>query len=119
MDFEYGTRTFPAGPGITKTGIEEAGIMHAELADQGIERPHLGGVIRRHLHGFLGGEDVELAGIEDQAAVRARRDRLPELSDRIAAAAVDIDHTGVALGAVADKAVGVRATEIDAERHAI
>jgi len=27
--------------------------MHAEFADQGIERHHLGGVIRRHLNRFF------------------------------------------------------------------
>ena len=62
----------PAGAGIAEAGIEEAGIVHAEFADQGIERHHLGGVIRRHLHGFLRGQNVELAGIEDQAAVGPR-----------------------------------------------
>ena len=46
-------------------------------------------------------------------------DRLPEFTDRIAAAAIDIDHAGVALGAIADEAVGVLAGEIDTERYAI
>ena len=93
--------------------------MHAEFADQGIERHHLRGVIRRHLHGFLRGQNVELAGIENEAAVGPRRDRLPEFIDLVAAAAVDIDHAGVALGAVADEAVGILAGEIDAQRHAV
>ena len=93
--------------------------MHPEFADQGIERHHLGGVIRRHLDGFFRGENVELAGIENQAAVRPCRDRLPEFTDRIAAAAVDIDHAGVALGAVADEAAGILAAEIDAQRDAV
>ena len=39
-------------------------------------------------------------------------------STRIAAAAVDIDHAGVALGAIADKAAGVCAGEIDRQRDA-
>jgi hypothetical protein len=117
--FQHRARALPAGAGIAEAGIEEAGIMHAEFADQRIERHHLGGVIRRHLHGFLGGQDVELAGIENQAAVGPRRDRLPEFIDRIAAAAIDIDHAGVALGAIADEAVGVLAGEIDAQRHAV
>ncbi|GCC49110.1 hypothetical protein chiPu_0033672, partial [Chiloscyllium punctatum] len=93
-----------------------AGIVDAEFADQGIERHHLRGVVRRHLHGFLGRKDVEFAGIEDQAAVRARLDRLPELLDGIAAAAIDIDHAGVALGAIANEAARVFAGEIDRER---
>src|SRR6185437_5349265 len=66
---QHRARPLPAGAGIAEAGVEEAGIVHPEFADQGIERHHLGGVIRRHLHGFLGGQDVELAGVEDQAAV--------------------------------------------------
>ena len=93
--------------------------MHAEFADQRIERHHLGGVIRRHLDGFLRGQNIELAGIENQAAVGPCRDRLPELADGVAGAAVDIDHAGVTLGAVTDEAVGVFAGEVDAERHAV
>ena len=117
--FQHRARALPAGAGIAETGIEEAGIMHAEFADQRIERHHLRGVIRRHLDGFLRGENVELAGIENEAAVGPRRDRLPELADGVAAAAVDIDHAGVTLGAIADEAVGVFAREVDAERHAV
>src|ERR1019366_6333030 len=101
--FQHGAGALPAGPGIAEAGIEEAGIMHAEFADQGIERHHLGGVVRRHLDGLLGGENIKLAGIEDQTAVAPCRDRLPEFLDGIAAAAVDIDHAGVALGAIADE----------------
>ena len=93
--------------------------MHAEFADQRIERHHLGRVVRRHLHRFLGSQDVELAGIEDQAAIAPRLDRLPELIDGVAAAAIDIDHAGMALGAIADKAAGVFAGQIDADRHAM
>jgi len=62
-------------------------------------------VIGGHLHCFLGGQDVELAWIEDQALVAARADRLPELVGRIAGAAIDVDDAGVALGAIADEAV--------------
>ena len=117
--FQHRARALSAGAGIAEAGIEKSRVVHAEFADQRIERHHLGGIVRRHLHGFLGSEDVELAGIEDKAAVRPRRDRLPEFIDGIAAAAVDIDHAGVALGAVADEAVGVLAREIDAQRHAV
>src|SRR5277367_2271889 len=112
--FQYRTRTFAAGAGIAEAGIEEARIVHAEFADQRIERHHLGGVIRRHLDGFLGGQDVELTGIENEAAVGPRCNRLPEFVDGITAATVNIDHARVALGAVADKAAGLLAREIDA-----
>src|SRR6478736_3958387 len=31
--FQYRARAFSSGAGIAETGVEEAGIMHAELAD--------------------------------------------------------------------------------------
>ena len=43
----------------------------------------------------------------------ARGDRLPEFGDRVAGAAVDIDHTGVPLGAIADD-VALAAPRVDA-----
>ena len=108
-----------AGAGIAEAGIEEAGIVHAEFADQRIERHHLGGVVGRHLHRFLGRQDVELVGIEHEALVLARLDRLPELGDVVAGAAIDIDQPGVALGAVADEAVRPEPAEIDTHRDAL
>src|SRR6202171_4729995 len=39
--FQYRARARAAGAGITKARIEEAGIVHAEFADQRIERHHL------------------------------------------------------------------------------
>ena len=117
--FEDGAGAAAAGAGIAEAGIEEAGIVDAEFADQRIERHHLRGAVRRHLHGLARGEDVELVGIEDQALVAPRLDRLPELGDVVARAAVDVDQAGVALGAVADEAVVAEAGEIDADRHAV
>ena len=108
-----------AGALVAEARIEEAGVVHAEFADQRIERHHLGGVVRRHLHRFLGSEDVELVGIEDQALVGARRDRLPEIGDGVAVALLDVDQAGVALGAIADEVVLAEAREIDADRDAV
>src|SRR4051812_6785349 len=48
--FQHRARALPSGAGIAEAGIEETGIMYAELTDQWIERHHFGGVIRRHLH---------------------------------------------------------------------
>src|SRR5712671_487835 len=48
----------PAGAGITEPWIEEARVMYAKFADQRIERNHFGGIIGRHLDGFLGRQDV-------------------------------------------------------------
>src|SRR5882672_2901071 len=89
---QNGARAATAGARIAEARIEEARIVHAELADQRIERDHLGGVVGRHLHRLLGGEDVELVGIEDQALVFAGPDRLPEFGDVIARAALHIDE---------------------------
>src|SRR6266700_7114891 len=111
---EHGARTPPAGPRIAEARIEEAGVVHPELADQGIERHHLGGVVGRHLHRLLGRPYIELVGIEDQVAVLARRHRLPELPDLVAGPALDVDHAGVALGAIADEPALAR--QIDADR---
>src|SRR4051794_2059513 len=111
--FENGARSQPARTGIAEAGIEEARVMHAKFADERIERHHLGGVIRGYLHRFLGCEDVEFAGIEDQAAIGTRRDRLPEIIDRIAGATIDIDHAGVTLGAIADEAAASFTGEIN------
>src|SRR5215470_8398125 len=50
-DFQHRARTQAAGSGVTETGIKKSGVMHAEFADQRIEWNHLGGEVRRHLHG--------------------------------------------------------------------
>src|SRR5579862_1696215 len=107
--FQDSARALAAGTGIAEAGIEKPRVVHAEFADQWVERHHLGSVVRRHLHGFLGRENVELAGIENEAAVRPRRNRFPELVDSIAAATVDIDDAGVTLGAIADETAGLLA----------
>ena len=76
--------------------------MHAEFADQRIERHHFRGKVRRHLHRFGRSKDIKLIGIKDQALVRACGDRLPEICDVVGSAALDLDNGGVALGAVTD-----------------
>jgi hypothetical protein len=112
------TARAPTRSGIAEAGIEEARIVNAEFADQGIERHHLGRIIGRHLHGFFGGQDVELVGIENEAAVGARLHWLPEFPHVVAGAALHVDHAGVALGAVADEAVGAQPAKINAYGHA-
>src|SRR5213593_4912820 len=52
-NLQHRARTLPAGAGVAETWIEEARIMHAEFADQRIERHHLSGIVRRHLDCFL------------------------------------------------------------------
>src|SRR5438309_5218612 len=36
--FQHRARTLPAGAGIAEAGIEEAGIMHTEFPNEGVER---------------------------------------------------------------------------------
>ena len=80
--------------------------MHAEFPDERIERHHFGGIVRRHLHGLGRRQDIKLVGIEDQAPVGARGNRLPEIGDLIGGATLDVDHRGVPLGAMADDNAG-------------
>src|SRR5258706_9257576 len=89
--FQDSAGALPAGTGIAEAGIEEAGIVHAEFADQRIERYHLGGVIRRHLNRFFRGENIKLAGIENQAAVGPPRHPLPKPTPAERPPAIAID----------------------------
>ena len=89
-----------------EAGIEEAGIMDPELADHGVVGDHLGGMVGRHRHRLARRQDVELVGVEDQAAIAVDVERLPELAGVVAADQVDVDHVGVLLGAEADQPAG-------------
>src|SRR6185437_12479435 len=74
---------------IAETRVEEAGIVNAELADQRIERHHLGGIVRRDGDRLAAHQDVELVRIEDEVAGRVRLDRIPILVGRQRGALVD------------------------------
>ena len=78
---------------VAEAGIEEAGIVNAELADQRIERHHLGGVVRRDRHRLARRQDVELVRIEHDVARAAwpRSDPSNRAGSRCAAP-VDIDQ---------------------------
>src|SRR5882724_4915471 len=106
-----------ASAGIAKTRIKESRIVDAEFTDQWIERHHFGGEIGRHLHRFLGGQNIELTRIEDQASILTGPDWLPEFIDRITATAIHIDDAGMTLGAIADKAIRALTRQIDAQRN--
>src|SRR3954468_13401696 len=62
--FEHRAAPLPARARISEPRIEEARIVHAELADERVERHHLGRIVRRDLHCLLGGKNVEFIGIE-------------------------------------------------------
>ena len=70
--FEHHACARAARRRVAEARVHEARIVDTELADQRIERHHLGGMGRRHMHRFLRGQDVELVGIEDQATRAAR-----------------------------------------------
>ena len=91
--------------------------MDAEFADRGVDRRHFGGEIGGNLHFLARGEDIELAGIEDDfaaTAIPARdADRFPEIGEIARRGAIDVDQAGMALGAIANEPIGVGAVEID------
>src|SRR5271166_5832025 len=87
---------------LAEAGIEEAGVMDPKLADRRVDRRHLGGEVRGNLNFLARSENVELVGIEDQAAVLAGVNRLPEILDSIAADAIDVDDVAVLDRPVAD-----------------
>ncbi len=76
--------------------------MDAELADRGVDRRHFGGEIGGNLHFFARGENIEFLGIEDQAAVGARPDRLPEFLRGVVGRPLDVDDVGVLVRPIAD-----------------
>ncbi len=107
-----------AGLGVAEAGIEEAGIMDAELADQRVVGQHLRGMVGRHHHRLLRGQDVEIVGIEHQRAVPAGGDRLPEIERIVVRDLLDIDQPGMVARLVADDAGAGIAGEIDGEGDA-
>ncbi len=63
--FQHPARAGAAGSRPAETGIEEARVMHPELADHRQIGRHLGGVVGRDRHRLAADEDVEGAGVED------------------------------------------------------
>src|SRR5262245_50372023 len=113
--FEHGLGARRLSRRVAEARIEEAGIVHAILADQGIERRHLGDIGRRHRHALLRGENVEFVRVENEAAVAAEMHRLPELVGVVSPDRIDIDHASIAAGAIADEALRRHRREADAK----
>ncbi len=88
-----------------EAGVEEAGIVDAELAHRGVDGGHLGGLQHRDLDRLLRRQDVEFAGIEQQFAV-PRDQRLPVVARVVAVDMVHVDDAGVAARAEARHPVG-------------
>ncbi len=97
--------------------IEESGVVHAKFAGARLVGEHLGGEVRRDRDRFLGHQDVELVGIEDQPRVAMKLDGLPVL-ERIVVTPVQVDPSRVLLGTPADeRALDARAPQVDGERQ--
>src|SRR5207248_587660 len=79
------------------------------LAARRVERSHLGGEVRRHLHGLLRQQQVEALGIEDDAIALLTDHALPVVVDAVAADLGHRDARRVLLGAIADLAPRVAA----------
>ena len=103
---------------MAEAGIEKAGVMHAELADQRVEGHHLRGMIGRHLYRLAGHKDIELVRIENEFGRAAPVERLPEIENIERIALVNVDDGGVALGSEADQPVAAFAQKVDRQRHA-
>ena len=118
-DFEDGFCALAACAGVAEAGVEEAGVVDAEFADQSVIGDHFGGVVDGDADGFLAGEDVELAGVEDEAGAVAAVDGFPEVLDRVVILLVHVDEAGVGLGTVADKARVRVAGDVDGDGDAV
>ena len=90
---------------IAETLVKKACIVNAEFADQRIERRPFRRRRRGHVHGFLRRENVELLRIEDQRARRGPQGSAPSSRQSQSRRGLDIDHTGVTLGAISDRRV--------------
>ena len=91
-----------AGHVTAKAGIEEACVMHAKFPDHRQIGCHFGGVVRRDGDGLAADEDVERAGVQNDAPV-AGGHTLPELRRVVGADAVEVDDRGMRLGPPADE----------------
>ncbi len=78
--FENRPRAGAARLDMAETGIEEAGVMHAEFAHHG-SNGTISRVERRHMHSFAADENIELVGIKDQFVAAATIDWVPEVID--------------------------------------
>ena len=102
---------------IPEPGVEEPGVVNAVLPDGWIERHHLGRVVRRHAHAFLGRQNVELSGVEDELLRLVRTDRIPERGRRVVVDSGEIDQRRVAPRPVGGGPAVPRAVQINGDRE--
>src|SRR5690606_16699772 len=97
---------------VPEARIEEARVMHPELSRDRHVGHHLGRRGGGDADLLAADEDVEGAGVENDAAEGAWRHRLPELVRVVLADAIEVDQPGMTPGAPADDALAAR-REID------
>src|SRR5262249_5578487 len=116
--FQYRARRRLTAFALAEAGIEEPGVVNAELADRRIDRRHFAGEIGPNLHLLARAENIELVRIENEAPVGAGEDRLPIVMSRVGADPAHVNDVAVLDRAVADDLLP-QPPEIDAQDDAL
>ena len=101
-DLKHGAGAENVARAVAKAGIEEAGIVDAELAHGRIESHHFCGEVGGNAHSLLGRQDVEIAGVEDDGLVPGFADGFPEVVDGVVIQHAQVHRWGVLAGFVGD-----------------
>ena len=88
--------------GFAEAVVEETGVVGAQLADADVVGGHDGGELGGDADALLAGEDVELLGLDDQAAALGGVDGFEEVEGVVGLFAGEVEDVGVAAGAPAD-----------------
>src|SRR5690349_4579468 len=104
---------------VAETGIEEASIVHAELAHGRIEGHHLSGIVRGDAHLFARGENVEVPWFQHQAVAAGLADGVPEILWRIVIHVGQVNCRSILSGFVGDYFRGVGGAKVDGNAQAI
>src|SRR5690606_27455097 len=102
---------------MTETGIEETGVVNAELPDQRVEGRHFRRMGGRHVYRLAGNQDVKLVRVKHEVPGAEIVKRFPEIRHGIGRLPVDINEPRVMFGAIADESAGP-AFEINGKRNA-
>ncbi len=89
----------------SEAGVEEAGVVGAQLAAGRVVRRHLGGQVRRDAHRLVGHQEVEALGRQHEAVARPRGTPGPRTgAGRPRAPGGEVEQRRAVAGAVADPA---------------
>jgi len=98
--FQHPARPRSPGAAVAKAGVEKAGIMHPEFARHRQIGCHFRSVVRRDRHRFAADQNIECAGVQDDAPLAAAH-LFPVIARLIGRDPVKVDHAGMRLGPVA------------------